>query len=279
MEERSPSGRPSTALTAVARLLATALSIAAPILRPAWFKLQRPIFVVGCSPRSTTRIADILACHADIAPWRLKRPLAIGGLATRGEPLAEAEIGMGGLSRLRMALRLFSLMLLRRQVVVTAAGLSQLERLDQIFPGCRVIHVVRDARPEILGQVLSGRKHGKPTAERDHKAAERELAVITERAQRWAEVAGRIQDQGSSRLGPERYAEIRIEEFRAHPDYQLSRLDAFCGLDPARRDRKAGSRLIPEGDEGWSDGVSPEAAEKIRAVAGEQLTRLGYRID
>ena len=122
-------------------------------------------------------------------------------------------------------------------------------------------------------------RRGKQPTERDHKAAERELAVIAAEAQRWAEIAGRIQDQGSSLLGSERYAEIRVEEFRAHPDYQLSRLDAFSGLDPARRDAKAVSRLLPDPDDDWSDGLSPEAVAKIRAVAGEQLTRLGYRID
>jgi hypothetical protein len=267
-------------LAAVARFVSSSLSITAPLVPTSWVKLHRPVFLIGCSPKSTARIAEVLACHADVAPWRVPRPHRVGRPAESGESFGQSELSAAGLERLRLALRVFSLTLFRRQVLVSAAGsFSPIDRLDRTFPDCRVVHVVRDARPEILGKVLSERRRGKQTATRDQKEAEREVAIVVAHAQLWAEIAGRIQDQGTSLLGPDRYAEIRVEEFRAHPDYQLSRLDAFCGLDPSRRDRKASARLLPDGDDGWNDGLSPEAAEQIRAVAGARMTRLGYRID
>lgn len=274
MQERSPSGRPALPLAAVARFLAAGMGFAAGIVPARWSRLRQPVFLVGCSPESTTRIAEVLECHADVASWRL------GPLTRRGVRASKQDTA---LARLRLALRFYSLLLVRRQIVVTAAGaLSRVDQLDQIFPGCRVVHVVRDARPEILVKVLSRRerdKVGAATTPPDRKNAERELASIIAEAQQWAETSGRIQDQGTSLLGPDRYAEIRVEEFRDHPEYQLSRLDAFCGLDPSRRDRAAVSRLLRASDDATHEALSPEAVEKISAVAGEQLTRLGYRID
>jgi hypothetical protein len=277
MEERSPSGRPSLPLAAMARLVSAGLAFAAGIVPARWARLRRPVFLVGCSLESATRLAEVLECHADVAPWRIR---SFGGRSGRSSGL---ETGDAALRRLGLALRLYSLMLRRRRTLVTAPGaLARLDHLDRVFPGCRVVHVVRDARPEILGKVLSRRKRtksGETTTPPDRKDLELDLATVVAEAQQWSEISGRIQDQGTALLGPDRYAEIRVEEFRDHPDYQLSRLDAFCELDPARRDRAAVTRLLRDHGRDTDEGLSPEAVEKIRAVAGERLARLGYRID
>jgi len=277
VEERSPSGRPTLPLAAAARLVSAGVGFVAGVVPARWSGLRAPVFLVGCSLESTTRIAEVLECHADVAPWRI-RPLVRRGARTSG-----LEIVDPALKRLRLALRLYSRLLLRRRALIAAAGaLARVDQLDRIFPDCRVVHVVRDARPEILGKVLSRRKRtksGETTTPPDRKDVERELATIVAEAQQWAEISGRIQDQGTALFGQDRYAEIRIEEFREHPDYQLSRLDAFCGLDPSRRDRAAVMRLLRDHDRDSDEGLSPEAVDKIRAVAGEQLARLGYRID
>lgn len=276
-EGRSPHSRPLAPVAAAVRFFAAGLSILAPIVPSRWVKLNRPIFIVGCSPGGTTLIADILERHADIASWPAMR-------RRRGNRALEvADIGPSGLKRLRLAMRLNTLLLGRRHALVVASGrISRLDQLDAVIPGCLVLHVVRDVRPEILGNALAARKRGSSAplpATRDHRETERELALISAQAERWSEVSGHIQDSGLSVLGPRRYAEIRVEEFRAHPEYQLSRLDAFCGLDPAKRDSSAIATIVREAVDGSLEVLSTEAVEKIRAVAGERMTRLGYRID
>jgi hypothetical protein len=275
MEERSSPGRPSLPLAAMARFCAGGVGFAAHLLPKTWSTLRQPVFLVGRSVESTTRVAEILECHADVAPWRI-RPRARRGAQTSG-----LDLGDPALERLRLSLRVFSRTLFRRQVVVTASGaLARVDQLDRAFPGCRVVHVVRDARPEILGKVVARRKRkdgSQPAL--DRKDIERELAIVVAEAQQWAETAGRIQEQGTSLLGADRYAEIRIEELRDHPEYQISRLDAFCGLDPFRRDRATVARLLRAVEKDSDASLTPEAAEQIRLVAGEQLTRLGYRVD
>jgi hypothetical protein len=263
-------------VAAAVRLFATGLSILAPIVPPRWVRLNRPIFIVGCSPSGTRLVADILERHADVASWPAMRQ-------RRGERALEgADIGPPGLKRLRLAMRLNTVLLGRRHALAVASGrVSQLDQLDAIFPGCLVLHVVRDARPEILGNALAARRRRPLTAAaaRDPQEAERELALISAQAERWSEIAGRIQDLGATLLGQTRYAEIRVEEFRAHPEYQLSRLDAFCGLDPAQRDRSTIASIARDADDEPSEALTAEAAEKIRAVAGARMTRLGYRLD
>ena len=98
----------------------------------------------------------------------------------------------------------------------TPEHLAHLERLAGWFPNGRFINVIRDGRE--VAASLKALRWGPRTATAGALRWERELR------------AGR---RAGLRLGPERYAELRLEDLVADPERELRRICAFLGEDYA----------------------------------------------
>jgi len=143
------------------------------------------------------------------------------------------------------------------------------ERLDDLFPGARLVHVIRDARDV----VLSMRTAKDSLLERSwHFGAVDWVSHL--------QTGRRLGQQ----LGPERYLEVRYERFMAEPATVLLGILAFsgggdrAGRDAARIRSEIGPLVRSGNTEKWRRVLPPGAGRTIERVAGDLLGELGYPV-
>ncbi len=141
-------------------------------------------------------------------------------------------------------------------------------QIDDLFPGARFVHCIRDARDV----VLSMRTSTDLLLERSwHFGAVDWVSHLT---------TGRTLGR---QLGPDRYMEVRYEHFMAEPAHVLQEIIAFTGGDAsearvARIEGEISGLLKADNTEKWRRLVPPEAIRTIERVAGGLLQDLGYPV-
>jgi hypothetical protein len=150
--------------------------------------------------------------------------------------------------------------------------------LAATFPEARFVHMIRDGRDVALSYLdtdFGSRTLG-------------QAALYWDRFVRAGRLAG-------SRLGPDRYLEIRYEDLVAEPEPVLKELCAFVGLDFDERMLRFHERadeLVPSlshneahrnlykpltaGLRDWRRDLAPRDVAVFEALAGELLSELGY---
>ena len=129
----------------------------------------------------------------------------------------------------------------------TPKALLHLAGLAAVYPDAQFIHVIRDGRHAALSQL---------------RVSNRSLvqgALLWRTGLRTGRPAG-------SRLGPDRYLEVRLEELAAAPEEQLRRMCAFLGEEFAPsmlQSHKAARDRIPASDLG----IHPRLGEPARAAS------------
>lgn len=140
------------------------------------------------------------------------------------------------------------------------------EHIDDLFPGAKFVHIIRDARDV----VLSMRTSTDLLLERHwHFGALDWVSHVT---------TGR---QIGAALGPERYMEVRYEAFMADPPQVLEDVLAFTGAPDAdvriaRVREEIGSQVKRGNTEKWRKAVPDDAIRQVERVAGHLLRDLGY---
>ena len=89
----------------------------------------------------------------------------------------------------------------------------RLAQLNRWFPGCRVIHIIRDGRGACLSHL------GQAFGHDDLMAC----------AEAWREEVWWARQMGGL-LGPERYCEVKYEDLLEDPERELTRITAFLGV-------------------------------------------------
>jgi hypothetical protein len=160
-----------------------------------------------------------------------------------------------------------------------------LDTLHALWPGARVVHMVRDGRDVCLS-VLDWKK-GKRTAGRFGPWASDPVSTTA----LWWEWHVRMGREAATVLGPRLYHELRLESLAADPEAECQALCGFLGLsfDEAmlayqegreRRSwgRSARGRWLPpsRGLRDWRTEMGVEQLERFEAVAGELLGDLEY---
>ena len=162
----------------------------------------------------------------------------------------------------------------------TPAYITELEILVQIFPSCRLIHMVRDGRDVALslGGISWGSRHIPRVAE----------------DWRWKTV---VAHKIGTVLG-ERFLEVRFEDIVENPERELRRICGFLGepFDPAVLDYADNAEAeMPADSMQWHrTSTSPPDPEKVyewkrrmpvadrilfEAVAGDALDLFGYELE
>jgi len=155
------------------------------------------------------------------------------------------------------------------------------ERFFELFPGARLVVLVRDGR-SVVESCMSTFGWEFDRAARD-----------------WATAADRILAFERDGAGAERYLRVRYEDLLDDVDAEMKRVLAFAGLDPREFDREAARNLPVRGSSSYLGGRgeihwdpvprgadfdprrrwaswSPRMRERFAWIAGRQMQALGY---
>ena len=143
--------------------------------------------------------------------------------------------------------------------------------LRETMPGLRFLHVVRDGRDMAFSSTQQQpTKHGEAMlGVGDDLPTEPERAIAL-----WATVNGRAADFGETVLGSA-YARIRFEDLCTAPEPTVRQLLDFFDLE-GDAGRLARKEVKPPSSLGRWQHEDPAVVERLEAIGGEALERLGY---
>lgn len=243
--------------------------------------IERPIFLVGAERSGTTLLRLMLDHHPEIA-FHFEFELAVERIGADGAwPDLEAytrwletdriwrESGFS-VDRSLDYPRLVDSFLVQkrdrdRKRLVGATVHRHFDRLLEIWPNARFLHLVRDGRDvarSVVGMGWAGNPwHG---------------------ASRWLQ-AEATWDRLQVALPPERWVEVRYEQLIADPERALRRLCDFVGVpfDPAMFDYARTSTYdLPEaGLVGqWRSKLAPREVRLVESCIGPVLLDRGYAL-
>src|SRR5688572_2958243 len=145
----------------------------------------------------------------------------------------------------------------------------QLDETEAVFPGAKVVHIVRDGRDV----VLSMRKASHLLVEKNWYFA----------ASDWKEHVLLAREAGQV-LGPGRYLEIKYERLLASPVEIFRTILEFIGAGPESHTQleavRAGiaAKIRPDNFDKWRTQMPPGAVAVVERVAGDLLQDLDYEL-
>jgi len=179
----------------------------------------RPIFIVGCQRSGTTLVRLMLDSHPDISCGPETRFLADLARITTRDWKRMAHFGFDKDYWHRATAQFFDT--IQRDYAASRGKIRWADKtpryalildfIDQLFPRCQVVHVVRDGRDVV--------------ASHRHRFGYVAAARAAEKWPRYIRAARRA----GTRLGPERYLEVRYEALVADPKGTMQELLEFLG--------------------------------------------------
>ena len=178
---------------------------------------HRPIFIIGCQRSGTTLLRLILDAHPRLSCGPESRFLADLAKVTGEEWPRIEPYGFPReyfIDRFAQLFHEFQMGYAERRGKVRWGDKSprytlHLPFLDELFPNCQVIHVIRDGR-----DVVSSHRERWGYASAYKATAKWQRYIHTARA-------------ASATLGPDRYVEVRYEQLVADPKPELERILGF----------------------------------------------------
>jgi len=249
-----------------------------------------PIFLLGGPRSGTTWLNFILAEHPDIStgPETFAFEI-IDSIFSAAESRLLAGQGIladGYMDRTdlcQICAELFHSLVesqidgAKHYVEKTPLHTRYIDRIHEIFPDSRIVHLVRDGRDVVCSMIAA-------RAERNFRFP----ASVKECAARWRQI-DRVLQFGEQHGGL--YHELRYEDLVNDVRNELARLLAVLNIAAPREvlDRmhhasaeihRPSSRSSTHGFVGkWRQSFTREDAATFRAVAGDLLIRLGYELD
>jgi hypothetical protein len=266
-----------------------------------------PIFVVGCPRSGTSLLRNLLRAHPRLSlpPESNFIPAFYHRYGDPGSDEAATELATRILEapliqRWRIDLDPVTLRRCRtfRDVVtgVYAAWAARegkprwgdktpqyalaIPTLCEIFPGCQIVHAIRDGRDVALSYARAPFGPGN--------------LYVAALLWRHFVTAGR---QAGAALPPQQYTEVRYEGLLAAPDATMARLFDFLGEAPvegpvrpnpirrgpaARRQSSAGygaSEVFSNNTGKWKKEMTARNRGLVESVCGELLRELGYEVE
>lgn len=266
------------------------------LLASVYPRLRRPIFIVGAARSGTTFLGDCIG--------------RIPEITYHHEPPATKAAGryvyedLWSYRRSRWFFRLVYRWLVRverdgdlRFAEKTPTNIFLMPFLARAFPGSQFIHIIRDGRDAAASHMNKpwlraedaasgirepgGYLHG-PYPKFWVEPERRDEFLRTSDARRMAWAWRRYTESGlrhGQELGPERYHELRYEEFVGEPSEHGQRILDFIGIgaEESRRLFLAACMRADESSVGTHRSTFyPSEMDEIDAEAGELLRSLGY---
>lgn len=179
----------------------------------------------------------------------------------------------------------------KQRFAAKLTGPARIEYLSSIFPDALFIHVIRDGRAVVrsLMNVEFWRdswQMSRPAwenglsdeqLERWRSSGRSSLALA---ALQWVAVIERARDEASA-IAPQRYAEVRYEDFVTDPKQTIAAAIEFLGLQPsAQVDAYLRERVsLRNMNYQWRESFSDAEVGALGEIMGEWLDRFGYRED
>lgn len=266
----------STALAAIAGL-------ACPPLRR---YLKQPVFIVGCSRSGTTLFAEIFGARSDVC--NVMDASQVWDLSyydkNADDHRDENDATLWESARIRASLGLRVLASGKGRLINKNNQNSlRLRYLKRMFPDAYVIHVVRDSRPVVLSNISrlekdAYRRHypfgrfPKPVAWRSYM----DKPLVEQFAHQWNDITTEVRKDGPQLFGPDRYIEVKFEEFCANPAACLRQLDRFCNLPEGTRDPAALAAIGTGDSDAWTSRLVASDICRIDEITGNQMAAFGY---
>jgi len=166
----------------------------------------------------------------------------------------------------------------------TPLYLQHLDVLERLFPDARYVHLIRDGRDAALSFLSV--PEGLMTEGWGHPSDAQGFAC------QWASEIQSARSLGT-RVGPDRYLELRYESLVADPEGELRGVCLFADLEfgvgmldyvgrtgSARKAHQQRLNEPPrEGVRDWRTEMAPDARRAFEDVAGGMLDALGYEVE
>lgn len=142
--------------------------------------------------------------------------------------------------------------------------ISDLPKMLRIFPAAKIVHIIRDPR-DVTASVLQF-----PWGPNN--------AVVA--ALQWADQVRTARRIGGE-LGPNRYVEVRYQNFLQSPRDELSKLMTFvCGTVDAERLNafvdQMGANPLRNNVDTWREELTMDQVRRIESACGEQMIEFGF---
>ena len=256
-----------------------------PLLPASWLRIDRPIFIIGCSRSGTTLLVDMFANHPDIANWTEAAQLFDLRYCNPeiDHEKTEAHATSFTLGRLQVLIGLFVRFKNKSRFLNKHPENSlRIRMLKRLFPDACFIHLIRDGRAVIHSNYAQTCREQhrtlfpfgwfpKPPRWRQY----RDLPWLDQFAHQWVDVVQYIREGIGDVIPEHDYIEIRYEDFCADPHLTLQKLDKFCGLDSGRR-RNALPASFEVRNQKWRTEIQLEDMARIVPIILPLLTMLGY---
>lgn len=166
-------------------------------------------------------------------------------------------------------------------------GPARIGFLDAVFPDARFMHIVRDGRAVARSlmkvgfwggtwrerSVAWGGVLGEDELAHWHELGEEPLALA---ALQWQALIRGAREE-ARQFAPDRYAEVRYEDFVADPHATIDEMTAFCALPDRPEPHEFLARRVEVRDMNRrSAALSATDREMLDELIGEELAELGY---
>ena len=250
------------------------------------YKLDRPIFVVGCSRSGSSIFVELYGRHAHIANF--SEAAQLFELEYYEPTIDHYKTNEDGTEFERFRVRAFLGLVTRlrrkkRLVNKHPQNSLRIEYLKSVFPDARFIHLIRDGRAVVHSSYEKVKKDrfrqlypfGNFPKPRDWREYQ-DLSLIAQFANQWREVVAYIREVAAASLTDDEYIEVRYEDFCANTHSVFEKLDIWSGLDPSRREYNRIPPTLKSHNTKWKSNLSRAQVLEIEALIGEYLTRFGY---
>jgi hypothetical protein len=244
---------------------------------------MKVFFVVGAARSGTTLITRLLSAHPRIHLHHERRVLELAAVAgglrrTGGHSRGDATPTAAQNAADVLAGRRFAMDVLRAGTPPGTVWFGdkyppyagQVGALAASFPGCRILHIVRDGRSVVASWLHTwARDHAWRRGPRPPAPA-----VI---AKSWAASVDRADDAGAT-LSPDQYMAFRYEDLLESPLETGRRLVEFLDEEAVPEFIASLEELSPRGD--WRRDLSPAEVAEVESepAARAALTRWDYAL-
>lgn len=250
-----------------------------------FYRLHRPIFVVGCSRSGTTIFMDWFKQHADLCNWSEAAQVIELDFYNKMIDHLKLEDDADSFDTFRIRFLFGSKTRLtgkKRFVNKHPENSFRLKFIRAIFPDSIFLHVIRDGRAVAVSNERRRQldkfridwpfgQFPKPLNWRAYLC----LPPLQQFAHQWIDTISYIREIAGTDLSPSSYLEIFYEDFCENPLGVLQKADEFCGLDPNCR-LPLKREPLENKNSLWEKLISTQQATELEEIVGPMNSALGY---
>lgn len=255
------------------------------ILPLSLYRLNKPVFVIGCSRSGTTAFIEHYQHHKDLCNWSeasqivetdLYNP-SIDHLKTSEDLLFRDHARIKFLFGIRTVLTGK-----KRFINKLPENSLRIDYIQKIFPDAKFIHIIREGHATVESNFSRSNidlfrtycpfgYFPKPPDWRSYL----KLPKIEQYSRQWVDVITYIQNKAKT-LNTENYLEIKYEEFCKDPHTVFKEIDNFCEISPDRRLLNKLPETLPNFNFKWKKNLTEDEIMKLESIINDLNHRLGY---